>query len=644
MKVACMRVGLRVHIDNVGYRINRIYESGECVLERESDLAIVQRSKVELMELFTVGRLHIDGKIMNEASTSNRIPIDLGSLSEDEQRKIYRKKEYVTGIQKILGEKPTKINIQQAIKRVAEYLSDPKAPSTSSVWRWWKLWIESDNNIMVFLGSQVTKVKTRFKDRVSKELITEAIEEHYLTNQRTAIQDVYDWLCHRFNEINRARLSPLKIPSRATFYRIIKNLDNYERMAAREGKIVADKHFRTVGAGVQTNYILERVEVDHTPLDVMVINESTKLVDGRPWITLLLDVHSKMVLGFSIGFEPPSELSVMDALRSAILPKIDIREKYPKVECEWPAYGIPVVLICDNGSEFHSKNLRRVCAELNIELQFCPKLQPNYKGSIERFLGTLNRSVCHRIPGSTFSSVRHRNKYKSEKMATVTLKELKSLIHEWIIDIYFHETNRITGKTPYELWNGGLLYRQPMLPESIVHLGLVLSKETTRSINHEGINLYGLIYNSSELGLLRKRSNKTFKVTIRYDVTNLEKIWVYDDVNVDFIAVPSVHPEYTTGLSLLEHRGVRKLERNSIQSQKNLSALLDRKARFTNDLKKQSKEKSLRKRQKAARHNIHKTATPETRLGDNKINYSNGLENLDFIDVPKFHVENREVR
>lgn len=71
-----------------------------------------------------------------------------------------------------------------------------------------------------------------------------------------------------------------------------------------------DKHFRATGAGVINKFILERVEVDHTPLDVIVLNEKTGLADGRPTLTLLLDRYSRMPLGFEIGFEVPSELSV----------------------------------------------------------------------------------------------------------------------------------------------------------------------------------------------------------------------------------------------------------------------------------------------------------------------------------------------
>lgn len=127
-------------------------------------------------------------------------------------------------------------------------------------------------------------------------------------------------------------------------------------------------------------HILERVEVDHIILDIMVFNENTKQVDGRPTLTALIDVYSRMILGIEIGFQPPSQLSVMRALKNAILPK-NIKREEKLDKHDWPAYGIPITFVCDNGMEFHAKDLRRMCAELNIELIFCPKQQPHYKVS-----------------------------------------------------------------------------------------------------------------------------------------------------------------------------------------------------------------------------------------------------------------------
>jgi len=643
MKINNFHAGLYLTLNDVAFRIERIYETGECLLERMSDHAIVQRSKAELMKLFEEGLLHIEGNEPSQKGKNNRNSIDIASLTDDQQKAIFRKKEYVIGAQKMLGKTPTTINIQLAINKVANLLNDKNIPSISSVLRWWKSWVNSENNILSLLDKTPGNFKTRRFRGISLKVIKEVIEEFYLTNQRTSIQDVYDLLRHRFVEINKARLDPLKIPSRPTFYRMIRDLDRYECMVAREGKNTADKHFRAVGAGIATNYILERVEVDHTPLDVMVINEKTLLPDGRPWLTVLLDKYSRMPLGIEIGFEPPSELAVMNALRNAIKPKTDICKRYPGISNEWPAYGIPTTLIFDNGREFHATNLKRMCAELNIEIQFCPKKQPNYKGAVERFLGTLNRAVCHRLSGTTFSNIQERNGYASEKLATVSLAELKALAHEWIVDIYCHEINRITGKTPYDLWKEGLEKREPLLPESIQQLNLILSKEMQRKLNHEGVTIFGNPYNSSDLGTLRKRSEKTFKVRVRFDPSNLKSVWVYDDINGDYINVPSIHPEYTDGLSLLEHRSIKKIDRQNVQKEQDILSLLSKKAKFSEQLKELSLSKKIKPRQKAERHSLHKNNNDAAKEKLSELTKQNSLNlaGLDINEIPKFDTSKR---
>ena len=65
--------------------------------------------------------------------------------------------------------------------------------------------------------------------------------------------------------------------------------------------------------------ILQRVEMDHSPLKVVVGTEAGPI--GQPWLTLLIDYYSRMVVGFCLGFEPPSYAVIMEALRHAILPK-----------------------------------------------------------------------------------------------------------------------------------------------------------------------------------------------------------------------------------------------------------------------------------------------------------------------------------
>ncbi|MFZ8444692.1 integrase catalytic domain-containing protein, partial [Staphylococcus aureus] len=50
----------------------------------------------------------------------------------------------------------------------------------------------------------------------------------------------------------------------------------------------------------------------------------------------------------------------------------------------WPCYGVPQVIVVDNGLEFHSQALQSLAMDLGLAVVFCPKYQPWYKGSIER--------------------------------------------------------------------------------------------------------------------------------------------------------------------------------------------------------------------------------------------------------------------
>ncbi|MCY2996046.1 MAG: hypothetical protein NTY19_50590 [Planctomycetota bacterium] len=63
--------------------------------------------------------------------------------------------------------------------------------------------------------------------------------------------------------------------------------------------------------------VLQRVEIDHSPLKVVVGTEAGPI--GQPWLSLLIDYYSRMVVGFCLGFEPPSYAVLMKTLRHAIL-------------------------------------------------------------------------------------------------------------------------------------------------------------------------------------------------------------------------------------------------------------------------------------------------------------------------------------
>ncbi len=111
-----------------------------------------------------------------------------------------------------------------------------------------------------------------------------------------------------------------------------------------------------------------------------------------------------MVVGFCLGFEPPSYAVLMEALRHAILPKSYLKDRYPRVQGTWPCFGLPEKLVCDRGSDLTSKDLEDAAFQLGVELDFNPPRTPHFKGTVESFFDGLNDLLGSSLPGKTFRS------------------------------------------------------------------------------------------------------------------------------------------------------------------------------------------------------------------------------------------------
>ena len=578
-------------------------EDGQCQLERKSDLALASYHKHVLLGFIASGELVLGGQqiITTVSESKQRIEPDLSAYSESIQQQVYYRLKYLKKADELLGEAITCSGLSRVIKLVSDESNDCAPPSTISLYRWWKRWIKADRSITALVSYEKGPKNKRRIIKELENLVQQLVEEIYLKPEGNSVNDVYEALALKIKALNVNRNTPLAIPSRATVYRYVDTYDEYLVMAARKGKQAADKHFRATGRGPEPKYILERAEVDHTPLDLLIIDELTGLTIGRPTVTFILDRFSRLPLGFEIGFEPPSELAVMRALRHAILPKNYVAQQYPDVESQWLAYGIMVTLVCDNGLEFHSEQLKRMCAELNIEIIYCPKKQPHYKGAIERFLGTFNRQLSHKIAGTTFSNITERGDYDAENSANMTLAEFKKLLHLWVIDVYSQATHRSLGITPALAWQDGLKIIEPVLPESKEKLDLILAVQKTRRLNHEGVQFKGLMYNSAELAVLRKRGVGT--VTIRINPEDLGAIWVFDEHQCDYFTVPCTYSEYASNLTLAQHLLIRQHANQTSAERVDVSLYQRGKEKLRQLIAMANNSKQLSQRKKAARYN-----------------------------------------
>jgi putative transposase len=385
-------------------------------------------------------------------------------------------------------------------------------------------------------------------------LVTSVIRDHYYKPEKVTIQDLVCLIAAAIEAENKLRPpgEHLSVPGEATIARRVDELDMYQRFAARYGKRAARRHFKQYEQMNYPDRPLERVEIDNTPIDLIVVDENDYLPLGRPNLTKALDTATRYPLGWYTGFEPPSYYSAMECLYHAICPKADTRALYG-TEHQLQGYGIPGSLVVDNGKEFIGHDLEDACLLLGITLEYNPVKTPELKAAIERHFKTCN-GLFHALPGTTFANIFQRGDYDSIAQACLTQSDLERVLPLFLVDIYAERFHKGLGGVPARRWEAAMKAGySPRLPASVEALLILLGQTDYRMLQHYGIDFLNLRYNSPELALLRHRlAGQPAK--IKYHPGDLSKLYVHDPFEGGYIVAPALAHDYTNGLSLWKHR------------------------------------------------------------------------------------------
>jgi putative transposase len=335
----------------------------------------------------------------------------------------------------------SKANISAGAAAIARDLG----VSERSVWRALRRYRESPLATALVSRGPGRRRGCRVLDVDRELVIADCIDEFYLRRERPTVSDLHEEVAAK------CRAKGLKPPTRQTIALRVKSLELWETLRRREGAKAAKEACRPVPGHVEVTKPLERVEIDHTLVDV-ILREDTAMraVIGRPWLTLAIDCATRMVVGFYLSFSRPSAASVAMCLAHAGLPKGSWLTEHG-VAGQWPVEGRPREIWVDNAKEFDSLALRRGCEQHQISLNFRPVGAPEIGGTIERLIGTL-MGHCHLLPGTTHSNVQARGDYDSEARATMTLREFTSWFTEQVVTQYHLTVHRGLGTTPLIAW------------------------------------------------------------------------------------------------------------------------------------------------------------------------------------------------
>jgi putative transposase len=283
----------------------------------------------------------------------------------------------------------------------------------------------------------------------AENIINEVIRSVYLTPQRPTAQKAV------LEVLRRCREHCIEPPSPETIRTRLRRIPERERLRGRGYKEKAkNKFLPAAGSFPNADYPLAVVQIDHTPVDLILVDDVHRKPIGRPWITLAIDVFSRMITGYYLSFDAPSETSIAMCVAHSILPKEEWLILH-KTDAQWPVWGIPRTIHVDNGSDFRSDNFRQACLAYGIHLEFRPVGQPRYGGHIERVLGTLLKEI-HDLPGTTFSSIREKDGYDSEKHSAMTKSEFEEWLVGLICKVYHQRLHTGIGMSPQKKWEIGI--------------------------------------------------------------------------------------------------------------------------------------------------------------------------------------------
>lgn len=426
-------------------------------------------------------------------------------------------------------------------------------------------WLKAYNSVSSIAG--LVDRKRGWQDGHSRllpeqdKIIERVIREFYLTKQRTSMEQTY-------REVFRiCSLENIEKPSKKAIRQRILQISQKEMLTKRGQKELANKRFKpTPFEFPNADYPLSVIQIDHTPVDLILVDDKYRKPIGRPFLTLAIDVYSRMITGYYLSLNAPSITSVAMCVARSILPKDKLLLEHGIDDGEWTCFGYPQKIHVDNAAEFQSNTFAQSCALHGINLEFRPIGKTHYGGHIERLMGTSMKEV-HSIPGTTFSNIKERDTYQSEKEATMTLNEFETWLLTYITKIYHKRYHNGIGCSPEQQWRVGIFGDEnkvgigmPSLPADGKTLLLDFLPSFERTIQHFGVTIDGLTYYDTALNVFINQTDEKgnkHKFLFRRDPRDISQLWFYDPNLHQYFIVPFANQQLPS-MSLWEYRAVRK--------------------------------------------------------------------------------------
>ena len=453
-------------------------------------------------------------------------------------------------------------NCRQAIGKGA----DPGVTPSQVLRSWKKVKGNGNRSLSVFISQRGTVPRQR-QDPDEESAYSVAVNFFYAKRGHTRRQSkaVLGAVLKKIN-IERAKrgVEPLTLPQGHTTLRTkILAARNKEAVARKTTRREADFEFNGTNAALKSDIPFEYIALDHTVVDVFIVDDDTGMPLGRPVLGIAIDVATRCIAGIHIGWEPPSISTLLTLLKKIIQPKYYIRDLLPDVFDGIDTFGKPYNLIVDRGLENLSDGLEHSCSQLGIDIRWAPRKNGQAKTWVERLFDSINVGLIHPLEGSVphGPTLMRKLQLDPQKTAQLTLGDFHRLLHRYWIN-YENQTHGGIDDIPARRLQRLLkIHKRPILAD-ITDLEALIGDTATCRLRTDGIAFRGLQFQNrnatteirsalvGEQRKSKKNSKSSVEVLVKFNPDDASVIHVPFMRKDRWIYIPFYNTEITFIASL----------------------------------------------------------------------------------------------
>lgn len=567
MGAVIFRVGDILQIDNLEYAVIFIKNDEIIMVSKDSmsiELSVKMFSEIE--------------DLINEGLAIQKPPeyfpyVNLKTLSKSKLEAYNNKIKFINDVNNIFG--PTFLNIKSKDnKEIFDNCDEKYHLSYRTCWNVLRKYLQSGLNPNSLIDKRNGNINCERSYKVKtgrpsnsilqsgiiltpevKEYFNEAIKD-FLSGRARSRKDAFDvMLIKHFSfvksdgsEIKKELLPPNKRPTLYQFYNYCRTkIQKDELSIAKTSKQEYRNKERLLLSDslIDADHPMSLCEIDECEADIFLVSEQdASLVVGRPIIYVMIDVYSKMIIAVSVSFENNSIRGFTNCMLNLLDDKVKLCSEYGIVTSKdiWVDHYLPQRIRCDYGSEYISKEVQRICNELNIQKENVPPGTGSLKGIVEQSFHQFNSKTNWVIENNGLIEKRHDSSHK--KKARLNIEEFKSMVYAAVIahnsrynKNYPLSRGMIKDKVkplPSEVWKYGVEnYGQPKTILNDNNFRYSLLENVKATISRDGVTFKKLKYINTEdefiLGSMIKAGAKRTTFNCRIDSRCINNLYCLDN-------------------------------------------------------------------------------------------------------------------